>query len=102
MKAVKPVIASNGVPDLQVRLVGSHSTSGREKGRNFDTSKFSKKYLKLHKRNEMKILRLFSHNGKWPLILQKYCSYLVSLINSHYMTSWSITLMHLYNFSLNM
>ena len=29
--AVRPVIASNGVPFLQMRSVGSHSTSGREK-----------------------------------------------------------------------
>ena len=27
----RPVIASNGVPFLQMRSVGSHSTSGREK-----------------------------------------------------------------------
>jgi hypothetical protein len=31
MKAVRPVITSNGVPYLQMRSVGSHSTSGREK-----------------------------------------------------------------------
>ena len=31
MKAVRPVIASNGVPYLQMRSVGSLSTSGREK-----------------------------------------------------------------------
>jgi hypothetical protein len=29
--AVQPVNASNGVPFLQMRSVGSHSTSGREK-----------------------------------------------------------------------
>jgi len=29
MKAVRPVVALNGVPDLQMRL-GSHSTSGKE------------------------------------------------------------------------
>ena len=29
--SVRPVIASNGVPFLQMRAVGSHSTSGREK-----------------------------------------------------------------------
>ena len=29
--AVRPVIASNGVPFLQMRSVGSHSRSGREK-----------------------------------------------------------------------
>ena len=29
--AVRPVIASNGVNFLQMRSVGSHSTSGREK-----------------------------------------------------------------------
>ena len=29
--AVRPVIASNGVPFLQMRSVGSHSKSGREK-----------------------------------------------------------------------
>jgi hypothetical protein len=31
MKAVRRVIASKGVPYLQMRLVGSHSMSGREK-----------------------------------------------------------------------
>ena len=31
-KAVQPVIASNGVNFLQMKPVGSHSTSGREKG----------------------------------------------------------------------
>ena len=31
IKAVRPVIASNGVPYLQMRSVGSHSTSGRKK-----------------------------------------------------------------------
>ena len=31
MKVMEPVIALNGVPYLQMRLVGSHSTSGREK-----------------------------------------------------------------------
>ena len=31
MKAVRPVIASNRVPYLQIRLVGSHSTSGNQK-----------------------------------------------------------------------
>ena len=30
MKAVRPVITSNGVPSRQMRLVGSHSMSGRE------------------------------------------------------------------------
>jgi hypothetical protein len=30
MKAVQPVIASNRVPYLQMRLVGSHGISGRE------------------------------------------------------------------------
>ena len=34
--AVRPVIASNGVPFLQMRPVGSHSTSGREKEGNKD------------------------------------------------------------------
>ena len=29
--AVRPIIASNGVHFLQMRSVGSHSTSGREK-----------------------------------------------------------------------
>jgi hypothetical protein len=29
--AVRRVIASNGIPFLQMRLVGSHSPSGREK-----------------------------------------------------------------------
>ena len=29
--AVRPVIASNGIPFLQMRSVGAHSTSGREK-----------------------------------------------------------------------
>ena len=31
MKAARPVIASNGVPYLLIRSVGSHSTSGRRK-----------------------------------------------------------------------
>ena len=30
---VRPVIASNGVPFIKIRSVGSHSTSGREKER---------------------------------------------------------------------
>ena len=30
-QAVRPVIASNGTPFLQMRSVGSHSTPGREK-----------------------------------------------------------------------
>ena len=29
--AVRPVIASNGIPFLEIRSVGSHSTSGRDK-----------------------------------------------------------------------
>jgi hypothetical protein len=33
MKAVRPVIASNGIPFLQMMSVGLHSTSGREKER---------------------------------------------------------------------
>ena len=33
MKVLRPVIASNGVPYLQTRSIGSHSTSWREKGR---------------------------------------------------------------------
>ena len=33
-KAVRPVIASNGVTCLQMRSIGSHSTSGREKEEN--------------------------------------------------------------------
>ena len=36
MKAVQPVISSNGVPYFKMRSVRSHSTSGREKeGRDF-------------------------------------------------------------------
>ena len=31
MKDVRPVISSNGVPFVQIKSVGSHSTSGREK-----------------------------------------------------------------------
>ena len=31
MKAVRPIIASNGVPYLQMRSVASYTTSGREK-----------------------------------------------------------------------
>ena len=31
MKTVLPVVASNGVSSLQMRSVGSHSTSGKEK-----------------------------------------------------------------------
>ena len=33
-KALQPVISSNGVSYLQMRLVGSHSISERKKGRN--------------------------------------------------------------------
>jgi hypothetical protein len=33
MNAVQPVIVSNRVPYLQMRLIKSHSTSGMEKGR---------------------------------------------------------------------
>ena len=33
MKAVRPVIASNGVPDIQMRSVGLNSTSGRKEGK---------------------------------------------------------------------
>jgi hypothetical protein len=32
MKVVRPVFASNGVPSIQMRSVGSHCTSGKEKG----------------------------------------------------------------------
>ena len=32
MKAVRSVIALNGIPYLQVKSLRSHSTSGREKG----------------------------------------------------------------------
>ena len=31
MKAMRPVIASNGVPSLQMTVVRSHSLSGRKK-----------------------------------------------------------------------
>ena len=31
MKAVRPVIVSNGNPNLQMRSVGSHNTPGKEK-----------------------------------------------------------------------
>ena len=33
MKAMRPVIASNGVPYLQISLVGMNSTIGRKKER---------------------------------------------------------------------
>ena len=33
MKDVLPVIASSGVPYLQMRSVGSHNISGREEGK---------------------------------------------------------------------
>ena len=33
MKVVRPVIASNGAPYFQMRPLGSHSKSGREKER---------------------------------------------------------------------
>jgi hypothetical protein len=33
MKAVRPIIVSNGVPCLQITSVGSHSTSGEVKKR---------------------------------------------------------------------
>jgi hypothetical protein len=42
MKGLCDVIASNGVPFLQMRSVGSHSTSGREKeGKEERTGGFS-------------------------------------------------------------
>ena len=31
MKSMRPVIASNGIPYLQMRSIGPHSTPGREK-----------------------------------------------------------------------
>ena len=34
IKAVRPVIDSNGVPYIQTRSVGSHNTSGKEKKEN--------------------------------------------------------------------
>ena len=41
MKAVQPFIASNGVPYLQMRLVGSHYTSGMGKeGKDGVTTEF--------------------------------------------------------------
>ena len=40
-RAVRPVIASNGVPFLQMRSGGSHSTSGREKEGNKEMTRFS-------------------------------------------------------------
>ena len=44
MKAVQPVIASNGVPYLHMRTVESHSASGREKGGK--TERTGDRYLK--------------------------------------------------------
>ena len=35
---LRPVIVSNGAPFIQIRSVGSHSTSGREKERNKETT----------------------------------------------------------------
>ena len=43
IKAVRAVIASIGVPNLQIRLVGSHNTSGMEKGRNKERTGISRK-----------------------------------------------------------
>ena len=42
-RAVRQVIASNGVPFLQMRSVGSHSTSGREMEVNKERTSLSKR-----------------------------------------------------------
>ena len=52
MKNVRPVIASNEVPYLQMRSVGSHSRSGREnkgkkEGKACDNGFLSSKLLKI-------------------------------------------------------
>ena len=39
MKAVRPVIGSNGVSYIQMRSVGSHSTSGKERERDGEGKK---------------------------------------------------------------
>ena len=44
MKAVQPVFVSNGVPSLQMRSVGSHSTTGREKEGKNGVGNFSRTY----------------------------------------------------------
>ena len=61
MKSVQPVIASNGVPFLQMRSVGSHSTSGREEEGNkegiyklHDRSFFSSRQKALTRHREMR------------------------------------------------
>ena len=47
MKAVWPVIVSNGVPLLQMRSVGSHSQSEREKEGNEERTEKERAYLLL-------------------------------------------------------
>ena len=45
MNAVRPVIASNGVPYLQMRSVVSYSTSGREKEGNKERSVYILRFM---------------------------------------------------------
>ena len=48
MKTVRPVIASNWVPCRQMRSIGSHSTSGKEKeGHQIDNTEMSKSRISL-------------------------------------------------------
>ena len=46
MKALRPIIASNGVPYIQMTPLGSHSTSGSEKeGKNEKIEKLLSYFL---------------------------------------------------------
>ena len=62
MKGVRPVIASNGVPFLQMRSVESHSTSGREEeGRDEANIAFqNKKQMALYHGNGGVLLKDFT------------------------------------------
>ena len=58
VKAVLPVIASNEVPLLQIKSVGSHSTSGREKEGNKEKTRWGegRHYDKYYKNNLISLL----------------------------------------------
>ena len=54
MKAERTVIASNGVPYLQIRSVGSHNTAAREKERKGKKRKEKKKRKRKERGKEKK------------------------------------------------
>ena len=61
MKTVRPIIASNEVPFLQMRSVGSHSASGREKEGNKERIGLDQeKAISISPYNVSKIFRILS------------------------------------------